>query len=79
VRKDEARAAIEEANRVLDRITDFIRANHVVALDDAEAVKVPWAEMLNRKVDYLGWWMPELYETLVHLTKAVEILVEDEA
>jgi hypothetical protein len=66
-------SALREAQRVLDRMGDFVAAEHIALGSQPEA----WEARVEKVLDYHGWFLPELYECVVHLTRAVELMLEE--
>lgn len=76
-----AAASLSLAYQLIDRLGNFFQAEHALVVNEDGSLAEPlryvddqhdWVMEVNARLDYVGFAVPELYETLIQLAHSVE-------
>lgn len=74
-------ASLREAYTLIDRLGEFFQVEHAWLFEGAQmgvprplrvVDEVDWVAEVNRRLDYVGFAVPEMYEALIHLAHTME-------
>ena len=75
-RLERAAEYLGEAFLLIDQLGQFFAVEHAWAKSE-NWVDYEWPEKVNTRIDHIGYVVPEMYETLIHLSHALrEMLLE---